>query len=87
MPFRGVNLWPAALPGFRDATLAWFGAAWALGRLLHRGFALDLGLREDFFEDKLDRPLATQRLLRYPAGPPDRRTRRLAPARTRTMAM
>jgi isopenicillin N synthase-like dioxygenase len=70
-PFRGVNLWPDTLPGFRAATLAWFDAAWALGRLLHRGFALDLGLPEEFFEDKLDRPLATLRLLRYPAAPPD----------------
>jgi isopenicillin N synthase-like dioxygenase len=67
-PFRGVNLWPAGLPGFRDAVMAHFDAAWALGRLLHRGFALDLGLEEAFFEDKLDRPLATLRLLRYPAA-------------------
>jgi isopenicillin N synthase-like dioxygenase len=67
-PFRGVNLWPAALPGFRAAVMAHFDAAWALGRLLHRGFALDLGLDEAFFEDKLDRPLATLRILRYPAS-------------------
>ncbi len=67
-PFRGVNLWPAALPGFRAAIMAHFDAAWALGRLLHRGFALDLDLPEDFFEDKLDRPLATLRILHYPAA-------------------
>jgi isopenicillin N synthase-like dioxygenase len=65
-PFRGVNLWPAGEPGLRAAILAHFDAAWALGRLLHRGFALDLGLPEGFFEDKLDRPLATLRLLHYP---------------------
>ena len=68
VPFRGVNLWPLGLPGFRDAALAYFDAAWALGRLLHRGFALDLGLEEAWFEDKLDRPIATLRLLRYPAA-------------------
>jgi isopenicillin N synthase-like dioxygenase len=67
-PFRGVNLWPEDLPGFRAAILAHFDAAWALGRLLHRGFALDLGLPEEWFEDKLDRPLATLRILHYPAG-------------------
>ena len=67
VPFRGVNLWPD-LPGFRTAVMAHFDAAWALGRTLHRGFALDLGAPEDFFEDKLDRPLATLRLLRYPAA-------------------
>ncbi len=66
-PFRGVNLWPD-LPGFREQTLAYFDAAWALGRLLHRGFALDLDLPEDWFEDKFTRPLATLRLLRYAAG-------------------
>ncbi len=68
VPFRGVNLWPEGRPDLRAAILAHFDAAWALGRLLHRGFALDLGVAEDFFEDKLDRPLATLRLLHYPAG-------------------
>ncbi len=67
-PFRGVNLWPGEAPALRDAILAYFDAAWALGRLLHRGFALDLGIPEDFFETKLDRPLATLRLLHYPAA-------------------
>jgi isopenicillin N synthase-like dioxygenase len=66
-PFRGANRWPE-LPGFRAATLAWFDACWALGRRLHRGFALDLGLAEDFFDRRLDRPMATLRLLRYPGG-------------------
>ena len=65
-PFRGVNLWPE-LPGWRDTLLAYFDACWALGRTIHRGFARDLGVAEDFFEDKLDAPLATLRLLHYPA--------------------
>lgn len=66
-PFRGVNLWPA-IPGWRETMLDWFAQCWALGRLLHRGFALDLGLDEAFFEPLLDRPMATLRLLRYPGG-------------------
>ncbi|MDJ0387156.1 2-oxoglutarate and iron-dependent oxygenase domain-containing protein [Roseomonas sp. E05] len=66
-PFRGVNLWPE-LAGFREATLRHFEACWQLGLLLHRGFALDLGVPEDFFEDKFRRPIATLRLLRYPGG-------------------
>ncbi len=69
-PFRGVNLWPD-LPGFRAACLAWFDACWALGRRLHRGLAADLGLDEAFFDSRLDRPLATLRLLRYPGGGAD----------------
>ena len=68
VPFRGVNLWPD-LPGFRETALAHFAACHALGLLLHRGFALDLGLPEDFFADKLNRPMATLRLLHYPGDP------------------
>jgi isopenicillin N synthase-like dioxygenase len=67
-PFRGVNLWPS-IPGWRETVLAYYDACWALGRRIHHGFALDLGIDEDFFEDKLDAPLATLRLLHYPAQP------------------
>ncbi len=64
-PFRGVNLWPE-LPGWRRTVLDYYDACWAIGRLLHRGFARDLGVAEDFFEDKFDAPIATLRLLHYP---------------------
>jgi isopenicillin N synthase-like dioxygenase len=47
-----------------------FDAVWALGRRLHRAVALDLGVVADFFEDKLDQPMATLRLLHYPPHPP-----------------
>lgn len=67
-PFRGVNLWPD-LPGWRETMLAYFNAMWALGRRLHGAIALDLGLPPDFFEDKLDQPMATLRLLHYPPQP------------------
>jgi isopenicillin N synthase-like dioxygenase len=67
--FRAPNLWPD-LPGFRAAVLAYFDAVWSVGRVLHRAFAADLGLPPDYFEDKLDRPMATLRLLHYPARPP-----------------
>jgi isopenicillin N synthase-like dioxygenase len=67
MPFRGLNQWPE-LPGFRDSMLAYFDAVWTLGRQLHRAICRDLGLNEWFFDDKLDRPLAILRLLRYPGG-------------------
>ena len=69
LPFRGVNLWPD-LAGFRTAMLAYYDAVWTLGRRLHRAFALDLGLPEAYFDDKLDRPMAILRLLHYPARPP-----------------
>jgi isopenicillin N synthase-like dioxygenase len=64
-PFRAANLWPD-MPGFRDTMLDYFNSVWRLGRDLHRGFALDLGLDPDFFESMLDKPIATLRLLHYP---------------------
>ena len=64
-PFRDANLWPE-MPGFRDTMLDYFDRVWRLGRDLHGGFALDLGLEPAFFEDKLDKPMATMRLLHYP---------------------
>jgi isopenicillin N synthase-like dioxygenase len=67
-PFRGVNLWPE-IPGWRETMLACFDAAWRLGRLLHRGFAVDLGLDPDHFESRLDAPMAILRLLHYPPCP------------------
>lgn len=62
---RGRNLWPE-LEGWRPLMLDYFDRCWELGRLIHRGFALDLGMSEDYFEDKLDSPQAVLRLLRYP---------------------
>ncbi len=63
---RPPNLWPP-LAGWRERTQAYFDAVLAVGRRLHRAFALDLGVPEDFFNDKLDTPQATLRLLHYPA--------------------
>jgi isopenicillin N synthase-like dioxygenase len=64
-PFRSVNVWPD-VPGFRDTMLDYFNRLWRLGCDLHHAFALDLGLPKTYFEDKLDKPIATLRLLRYP---------------------
>lgn len=66
--FRAANQWPG-MAGFRDTMLAYFGACHDLGRALHRAFATDLGIDADFFDDKLDRPMAILRLLHYPAAP------------------
>lgn len=67
-PFRGVNLWPA-ISGWRETVLDYYDACWSLGRRIHRGFAVDLGIPEDFFEDKLNAPLAILRMLHYPPQP------------------
>ncbi len=65
--FRALNAWPD-LPGFRETLLAYFDACAALGARIHRAFARDLGIATDFFADKFDRPMATLRLLHYPAA-------------------
>lgn len=67
-PFRAVNRWPE-LPGWKETVLAYFNAVWKLGRQMHEAIAVDLGAGPDFFEDKLDAPLATLRLLHYPPQP------------------
>lgn len=63
---RPPNVWPP-LAGWRPRTQAYFDAVLQVGRRLHQAFALDLGVPEDFFQDKLDAPMATLRLLHYPA--------------------
>ncbi|AJP71113.1 isopenicillin N synthase family dioxygenase [Sphingomonas hengshuiensis] len=68
MPSVGRNQWPD-LPGFRAAMLGYYGAMRRLSERIHTAFALDLGLPPGFFADKVDRPLATLRLLRYPPHP------------------
>ena len=62
---RPDNVWPA-LPDFREVVQRYFNEVLAVGRTLHEAFALDLGLPENFFDTKIDRPLATLRLLHYP---------------------
>jgi len=76
LPFRGPNQWPADAgdfsgTSFREQTLAYFNAAWALGLDIHQAFAIDLGLTPDYFSSMLDRPMATLRLLRYPGRAAD----------------
>ena len=70
-PFRALNAWPK-LAGFRETLLAYYDACAALGGRLHRAFARDLGVDPNFFADMFDRPMATLRLLRYPAAAGDK---------------
>jgi isopenicillin N synthase-like dioxygenase len=66
-PLRGVNFWPDD-PAWRDLMLAYFDRCLDIGRVLHRGFSLDMGLEDEgFFDPLIDRPAATLRLLHYPA--------------------
>ncbi len=65
-PLHGPNQWPSNLPGWREVMEDYYAALSSLGRDLMAAFALALGLREDFFEDKLTGPMATLGPLHYP---------------------
>jgi isopenicillin N synthase-like dioxygenase len=62
---HGPNQWPD-LPGFRAAMEAYFVAGTALGQALLPGFALGLGLSEDYFAPFHRDPAILWRLMRYP---------------------
>ncbi len=64
---RPPNVWPP-IDGWRGRVQPYFDAVLEVARLLHTAFAIDLGLRADFFADKIDAPLAALRLLHYPAA-------------------
>ncbi len=66
-PFRGNNFWPD-LAHWKSHMLAYFDACLKLGRLIHRGFSIDLGLPETWFDSHLNHPIATLRMLHYPAS-------------------
>ena len=68
--FRGVNQWPADLPGFRDVALDYAGALEALGRRLVPIYAAALGLPDDWFADKFREPMFTLRMTHYPQQAP-----------------
>lgn len=62
----GPNVWPEELPGFREGVYAYFEEILSLGRVLFAAFALALDLPEDFFEDKITKPMGQLRLIYYP---------------------
>jgi len=66
-PFRGVNLWPD-LAGFRSTMLGYYASAHHLGVNLLDIVARDLSLPASHFTRHFTEPMATLRLLSYPAA-------------------
>jgi len=64
-PLLGPNDWPE-VPGFKPSVQAYYAAIFALGRKLFGGFALALGLSEDYFNAMVTRPPSKLRLIHYP---------------------
>ena len=69
-PMLGPNLWPD-LPGFREDVMAYYGAVFAVGRRLLRGFALALGQPGDTFDHRVTMPPSQLRLIHYPGHAPE----------------
>lgn len=67
--FRGLNRWPAGLPGFRETALAYCAALEALATALLPIYATALDLPPDHFSAAFDDPQITLRLSHYPAVP------------------
>jgi isopenicillin N synthase-like dioxygenase len=67
-PLLGPNQWPE-LGGFREPVMAYYRAAFSVGRALMRGFALALGEAPDFFDAYLTKPPSQLRLIHYPFNP------------------
>ena len=65
-PFRGMNLWPRDLPGFREAALAYQGAVEQLARKMLPVVARALELPADYFSAYFETPYIQLRMLHYP---------------------
>ena len=63
----GPNVWPEDLPDFRATMEEYYAAMRSLIAVLLEGLALSLGLDADYFADFQTSPIATLRLLHYPA--------------------
>lgn len=64
-PMLGPNQWPD-LEGFREDVMAYYAAAFAVGRRLLRGFAAALGRPADSFDHLVTMPPSQLRLIHYP---------------------
>lgn len=68
LPLLGPTLWPD-FPDFKTQVLDYYQHVKAIGHQLFQGFALALGLNEDFFTPHLQHPPSQLRLIHYPYNP------------------
>jgi isopenicillin N synthase-like dioxygenase len=60
------NQWPAWMPEMRPQLMEYYAAVTQVGERLFRAFAVSLGLPEDFFAERAQKPPSQLRLLYYP---------------------
>lgn len=63
---RGPNQWPGSMPQMERDAMAYFRHAHSVAHHLMRGFALGLGLPDNFFLRTTDRPLSRASFVYYP---------------------
>lgn len=69
-PLHGANLFPAEVPGLREAVLSYMDAVTTLGHTLMRGLAMSLGLDPSFFREQwMQDPTILFRIFHYPPDP------------------
>lgn len=68
-PLQGPNQWPADLPGFREAVVAYEAAARRLAEGFTRLVARALSLPDDWFAPHFRQPTTFLRMLHYPPQP------------------
>jgi len=68
-PLIGLNRWPADMPEFRAAMVAYYSAMEAMTRRLVPAVAEALDLPDDYFADAFAEPHCTLRLIHYPPHP------------------
>jgi len=66
--WRGLNQWPAGLPGFRETMVEYFRTMEALGQKLLPLYALALDMPRDYFVPLFDGAHINLRLSHYPAN-------------------
>lgn len=66
-PLYGLNKWPAGMPQFRAATLAYMQAMRPLAAQMVSVIGSSLGLPDDYFVSRFNEPTTTLRLIRYPS--------------------
>ena len=67
----GDNLWAEEPAKLKPVVELYLQKCIELGTTLFQIFAVGLGLPQDYFNDKIDHPIAQLRLLHYPAQDPD----------------
>ncbi|HQT79412.1 MAG TPA: 2-oxoglutarate and iron-dependent oxygenase domain-containing protein [Rhodopila sp.] len=78
-PWRGLNQWPANLPGFRETILAYWNRMERLGQSMLPLYDLALGMPRGWFRERFEGAHVNLRLSHYPPIPSEQNQFGIAP--------